>query len=139
MWLLPQWAQCGGILAADGHLAAIVAVPDRDAVPPPQLAADAPILDVLQPVVIDLGEAFRHDLDAAIPHRCQGGFGQRLDLDEPLGGDHRLNDLTTALRARHVERVGFFLDHQPGRAHIRPDFLAAVKAVHARRTARRSR
>ena len=30
-----------------------VAVPDRDAVPPPELAADAPIAQVLHPILVD--------------------------------------------------------------------------------------
>ena len=119
----------GWILAGHGHLAAVVAVPDRDAVPPPKLAGDAPVLDVFQPVVIDLGEALGHDADAPIAHRLQGGFGQRLDAHEPLGGDHRLDDLAAALRARHVERVGLFFDHQPAGAHILPQLLAGFKAV----------
>jgi hypothetical protein len=37
--------------------AKVEAVPDRDLVPPPKLARDAPGLDVLQPVEIDLAVA----------------------------------------------------------------------------------
>ena len=32
------------------HVPARGAIPDRDAVPPPELAADAPVTDVLQPI-----------------------------------------------------------------------------------------
>ena len=120
-----------GVLAGDGLLAAVGAVPDRDAVSPPELARDAPVLDVLQPVVVDLGEALGHDADAPVAHGRQGGVGQRLDAHEPLRGDHRLDDLAAALRARHGQLVGLFAEHQPGGAHIFPELLAAFEAVQA--------
>src|SRR5581483_984170 len=85
--------------AARGHVA-IRAIPDRDAMPPPQLPADAPILDVLEPVVIDLLESFGHNFDSSVFHGFERGLCQRLDLDEPLSRDHRLDDFTAALRAR---------------------------------------
>ena len=119
------------IIALDCHFAAVFTVPDRDAVPPPQLAADAPVLDVFQPVVIHLGEAVGHDLDLALAYNLEGGFCQRLNAYEPLGGDHRLDQLTTALRAWDGHFVRFFFDHQPGLAHILPELLAAGKAFHS--------
>ena len=110
----------GRVLACAGLFAAIGAVPDRDAVPPPQLAGDAPVPDIFQPVEIDLFEAFRDDLDAPIPDGCQGCLGQRRDLDEPLLRDHRLDDLAATLRTRHVERIRLLLDDQPGGFHVLP-------------------
>ena len=50
-----------GSSTGDRHVA-VGAVPDRDAVPPPELAADAPVADVLHPVEVDLGEALGEDL-----------------------------------------------------------------------------
>ncbi len=47
-------------------------------------------------------------------------------------GDHRLDNLTTALRARHVERVRFFFDDQAGGLHVGPQFFAAGKPVQTR-------
>jgi len=38
---------------------------------PPQLAADAPIADVFQPVVIYFRKALGHDLDTPVAHRLQ--------------------------------------------------------------------
>ena len=74
----------GYIFTADRHLAAIVTVPDRDAVPPPELARDAPVMNILQPVHVDLVEAFRHDLHLVIPDRAHSRCCQRQHLDEPL-------------------------------------------------------
>jgi hypothetical protein len=120
-------------VGAGAHLAAaVVTVPDRDAVPPPQLAGDAPVFDVLQPVEIDLLEAFGDDADAPVAHGLQGGFGERFDADEPLLRDHRLDDFAAALGTRHVEGVWLFLDDQTGGAHILPQFFAALEAVETR-------
>jgi hypothetical protein len=86
----------GRVFARHGHVT-IGAIPDRDAMSPPQLTADTPILDVLKPVEVGLLEAFRHDLDASVFHRVETGIGKRLDLHEPLLGDHRLDNFTAAL------------------------------------------
>ena len=70
-----QWRACcavGDILRQldDDPVAVLVgAVPDGDAVAPPELAADAPVADVLHPVQVDALEALRHELDAALLHR----------------------------------------------------------------------
>mmetsp|Transcript_29965 Transcript_29965/g.66349 ORF Transcript_29965/g.66349 Transcript_29965/m.66349 type:complete len:205 (-) Transcript_29965:1398-2012(-) len=71
----------------------------RDAVAPPQLPADAPVLDVLQPVVVDLLKPVRDEADVALLHRLQGGGGQGGHAHKPLLAHQRLNDLTTALGA----------------------------------------
>ena len=74
-----------------------LAVPDRDAVAPPELTADAPILDVLEPVEIGLRPAFRVELDDARSH----GTLRFVDLrvaDEPLFAEARLD--------RHVGAFG---------------------------------
>src|SRR3990170_5780078 len=63
---------------------AFPAVPDGDAVAPPELAADAPVPEVLHPVEIDLDEVLRDDADAPLFHRLDGGLGQGLHLYEPL-------------------------------------------------------
>ena len=59
--------------------------------PPPQLARDAPRLDILKPVVIHLLAAFRHDLGAAFAHSIQRGPNDLGGIDEPLVGQHRLD------------------------------------------------
>ena len=121
----------GGVLARHGHFAAVIAVPHGDAVPPPELAADAPITDVLQPVVIDFGEALRHNAGFSAADGFQRLVGQGLNFDEPLGGDHGFDNLAAALRAGHVERVRLLFDNQVLSAHIFPEFLAALETVHA--------
>ncbi len=86
-----------GLLRRDGHLAAVAAVPDRDPVPPPELARDAPVVDVFEPVQVDALEALRHERHPAIVRRLDCRRCKRRHLDEPLladqGLDHRVAPL----------------------------------------------
>src|SRR5690606_17373350 len=52
-----------GVLDRDDGLLAVAAVPDGDAVAPPDLAADAPVADVLHPVQVGALEAPRDEGD----------------------------------------------------------------------------
>ena len=87
-----------------------LAIPDRDAVAPPELAADAPILDVLEPVEVGLRPAFRVELDDA---RSDGALGF-VDLrvaDEPLFAETRFDRHIGAFGVAHGVLVGLGL-HQ---------------------------
>ena len=121
----------GRIEARGPFVLALAARPHRNAMAPPQLAADAPILDALRvhPVEVDLLEALRDDLDATILHSPISFLGQRLDRHVPLGRDHRLDDLAAALRAWNAGVVWLGLERQPRRFHIGPEFLARFKAI----------
>src|SRR5688500_13298732 len=105
------------------------AIPDRDAMSPPQLAADTPILYILEPVEIGLFETFRHDLDAPVFHSGKTRICKRLDLHEPLGRDHRLDDLSAALCARDGGAVGFGLDDEFCGLHIVPYILTRGESI----------
>ncbi len=118
-----------GVNRGHGLVAAAGARPDRDAVAPPQLAADAPGADIDQPVVPRLHKVVGHDGDAAAMHGGQGHVGHRARVDEPLLADHRLDDLPAALAAGDVERVRLGLDRQPGGLHVGPQALAANEAI----------
>ena len=86
----------------------MVAEPGRDAVPPPDLAGDAPVADILHPVVVGVFPLFRDDPGLAVLHRCQGPFRQRGDLDIPLQRQVRLDHGLAAIAAAH--RHGVVLD-----------------------------
>ena len=75
----------GGIFAGHNGLMAILTIPDRNAMPPPKLPADAPILNVFHPVEKDLGEPLRHEYHFTFLHRFSRLGCQRIHLDEPLG------------------------------------------------------
>mmetsp|Transcript_18696 Transcript_18696/g.44683 ORF Transcript_18696/g.44683 Transcript_18696/m.44683 type:complete len:798 (+) Transcript_18696:625-3018(+) len=118
-------------------LLAVKHVPDGDPVAPPQLPADAPVLDVLQPVVVDLLEALRDDPDVPVGDGLERRLGERLHPHKPLLAHHRLDHLAAALRPWHAGGVGLAADHEALRLHVRPEGLAALVAVHPRVTARR--
>ena len=62
---------------------------------PPQLAADAPVSDVLQPVEVNAGETFRDDFYVTVGHGGVGfagnavGFFVATQIYEPLQTDQR--------------------------------------------------
>ena len=115
MWASPSGALWVG--SADGFVATDVAVarvvePRRNAVAPPELAADAPVLDVLHPVAVGVDPVARHELDAAVFDQLQAAPGQAVHLHEPLVGQVRLDHLAGAVAARHLQPVGLRLDQQ---------------------------
>ena len=120
-----------GIGLRDRHAPAIVAGPGGDAVAPPELAGDAPIMDVLHPVCVDLGEAVGDELDLPVVDHPERFLRQGLHLDEPLGGDERLHIGSAAVAGAHVVGMlgGFFQEAQG--IQIGHDGLAGLIAVHA--------
>ena len=100
------------VIQGDGEVFAQVAVPDGDTVAPPELAADAPITDVVHPVQIDLGEAVGDYADAALGYGTGGGLSHGSYLDEPLLTGRRLDDCVTALAVADGVGEGFCLGEQ---------------------------
>ena len=121
----------GGIFTADVDVAALVAVPRGDLMTPPQLAGDAPVVDVLHPVDIRLGEALGHELDGAVLHHADGFLGQRRHLHEPLGRDQRLHVVVAAVAGAHIVAVRLRLDQIAVGLQIGHHRLAAGVAIHA--------
>ena len=119
----------GGVGAADGHVAAVGAVPHGDLVAPPQLAGDAPVVDVLHP---GLGEAVGDEFDLPVLHHLDGGLGQGLHLHEPLGGDDGLHVVVAAVAGAHVVLVGLHLHQIALLLQIGHDGLPGLVPVHAR-------
>jgi hypothetical protein len=89
--------------AADVDIALGV-VPGRDAVAPPELAADAPVLDVAHPGEVGVLPVVRHE--AMRPSStARWPVGQRSSLHVPLVGQEGLDDGAGAVAARHHELV----------------------------------
>ena len=120
-----------GRLAGHQDLAAILAVPGRDAVAPPELARDAPVADVVHPLVIGLGAVLGSELDAAVLDGADGRLGQRLGLDEPLGGDERLDGGLAALALAQAHLVRLDLLEQAEGVEVGDHALAGLEAVQA--------
>ena len=93
---------------------AVCVVPRRDAVPPPQLARDAPVLQVFHPVVVGVFPVVRHELDAAIAHGVERGLGEfghafvAGQVHEPLVGEVGLDDDAAAVAVGAFQGVRFY-------------------------------
>ena len=59
---------------------------------PPELARDAPVVDVRHPLEVGLGPVLGHEADSAVLDCLDGLRGQRTDAHEPLRRDERLDD-----------------------------------------------
>src|SRR5256886_4127344 len=88
----PTGGALGRVLARDDRLAARLARPDGDAVAPPELARDAPVADVLHPREVRVLPLLRDEARATVAHGRERRTRERLDLDEPLPRDERLDD-----------------------------------------------
>ncbi len=131
-----------GVGLAAGHvdLAGLV-VPRRDLVAPPELAADAPVLDVVHPLVVGVDPVLGHELHLAGGHGIDGLLGDRLARrvalahlahgDEPLVRQHGLDHLARAGADGDHEFVLPGLDQGTGGLQVGHDGLAGHEAVHA--------
>ena len=114
---------------------AVRVVPRRDAMPPPQLARDAPVLQVFHPVVVGVFPVFRHELDAAAAHGVQRRAGQFFhalgagEIHKPLVGEVRLDDDAAAVAVGAFQGVRFYFFQQSGAIEVSNDFVARHPAV----------
>src|SRR5689334_20425883 len=83
-------------------------MPRRNAVSPPQLPRDAPVVDVVHPIQINSAVIFRDNGDLARLDRRGSAVRHRPDLDEPLRGKPRLNDSAAAIALTECQRMIFF-------------------------------
>ena len=119
MFLLPQWA----------HSVASVRETVISPQSAPELAGDAPVVHVLHPVEIGLGEALGHELDAPVLDDVDGLLRQRLHLHKPLRARQRLHHGAAAIAAAHVVAVGLHLHEIALLLQIGHDRLAGLVAV----------
>ena len=113
-----------------------IVVPRGNAVPPPELPRDAPVLDVVDPVQVRRQPLARARTGRGRLVRCPGRRGRRrrrqgtgpgsscpertdasaapgLHRDEPLVGQHRLDDFAGAAASRHDHPVRLLADDEP--------------------------
>ncbi|MNE52019.1 hypothetical protein D3C80_1466750 [compost metagenome] len=97
---------------------------------PPQLAGNTPVTYIFDPVQIGFLKTVRHEVDAVAVLLCRdGGFGQRLHLNEPLGGQVRLNHCAGALAVSNLVHMVLNGDQNTLLLQISNDILAAFAAV----------
>ena len=98
---------------------------------PPQLARDAPVVDVVHPVQINLFVVFRDDGDLAAFDGLDRFLRQRLNFDEPLLGEAGLDNSPAAVAFAEGERVIFFGHEKSLLLQIGEDALAGFVAIKA--------
>ena len=124
-----------GFVAADEDLA-VLAVPGGYPVPPPELAADAPVLDVAHPLEIGRRPVFGNEAHPSVLHRGDGGLGQGCGAYVPLVGHEGLQHGLRAVPPRNG--VAVLVDARqrpllPERFHHRLAGIEAVQADECRR------
>ena len=108
----------------------LAAIPHRNAVPPPKLATDAPILQAAHPVVVSLRPALRIKL-----HRSVGDAGPSGILagifQKPLLGKTRLDRHIGALAEADFVFVILRLGKRPHFLELGRSGFAGFKTIHA--------
>ena len=128
--LLPTFGRC--LVRAHAHLLTVRPVPDRNAVAPPQLPRDAPVVHVVDPGEPARLQAGGMNHRVAVTYRVAGGLRQRFHANPPLQRQPRFDRLTAALRVADAVQIGTLLLDDP--ALGRQGFThrdTGVEAVHA--------
>ena len=108
----------------DLHMPAFFAVVSGNAMSPPKLTGNAPILDVFHPIKVDFGKTIGDKFGFFLAHGLNCGFGERLHLDEPLLGNDRLDRAVAAIAMPDVVSIILYLDHEAARLQVGDDDLA---------------
>ena len=94
---------------------AVVVVPCRDAVTPPQLTGDTPVLNVAHPGEVHVFVLLRHELNVAVLDRFNRRFSQHVGTYVPLIGEHRFDNDAAAVAVWYGQIVRFNLVQQAQR------------------------
>ena len=98
---------------------------------PPQLPRDAPVVNVRHPVHVRLLVHGRRELDMPLFHGGDGFVGERLNFEEPLHGQPRLDHGAAALRGGDGKRVVLDLDQQAKCVEVGDDAFSRHIPIHA--------
>ena len=122
--VMPRGGGLGlGLLHGDEDLA-VRSVPGRDLMAPPELARDAPGLDVAHPLEVGRGPLLRHEDGLALLHRGDGGLGELGRVDVPLIRQPGLDDHIRPVAMGHRQVMRLDLLDQPRRLEILHHLLA---------------
>ena len=100
-----------------------------DPVSPPQLTRNAPVADVVHPMLVDFHPSLGMELDRSVLHHAQGRLGKRLHAHKPLVREIRLDDRMAPVTLADVDRVLLRLDDQPLLIEGFDDRLARIEPV----------
>ncbi len=98
---------------------------------PPQLAADAPVLDIAHPGEVHVLVLLGHELDTAVFHGSDGRFCQGLGGNVPLVGQPRFDDRAGAVALRYFQRVVVDAHQQALGVQVGNNLLAGDETIEA--------
>ena len=108
----------------------LTAIPDRNTVPPPKLATDAPVLQAAHPVIVRLRPAFGVKFHRAIGDTIARLFLTRV-LEEPLLRQSRFDRDVSSLAKPDIVFVVLRLGQRAHLLKSRGGGLAGLEAIHA--------
>ncbi|OPZ05246.1 MAG: hypothetical protein BWZ08_02540 [candidate division BRC1 bacterium ADurb.BinA292] len=103
------------------------AVENRNPMPPPELAADAPVAHVFHPVVVDVRVMLRHEPHPPRAHRLHRRLAQRPHPHEPLLAQVGLHHAARPIVVSDRVNMILNLDQQTLRLQVRHDPLARLR------------
>ncbi len=110
---------------------AVRPIPGRNLMAPPDLARDAPGLDVFHPIEERRLPLRRHEHGFLLAHRRDRRLRQRLGVDVPLVGEERLEHRAGAVAVRHHVRRRLDLFQEAAGLEVLDDALARREAIEA--------
>ena len=116
-------------LGEDGRPIGSPDVIDGQAMAPPELATDAPVVDASQPVEPDLLEAIGNDRQLLLLDSSDGSLGHAVHLEEPLLRQQRLDHFARPLRDGNPLGVLLLANHESLLLHVCPKLLATLESV----------
>src|SRR5690606_26429482 len=105
--------------------------PGGNAMPPPELARDAPGLDVAHPFIIGVGPFLGHEFRLARLHRTNGRLSQRRGISEPLVREQRLDNNARAIAVRDRMRMRLDFFEKAERLYLGDDFFPRLEPLKA--------
>src|SRR5215211_1223443 len=113
-----------------GHNLPFRAIPDGDAVPPPELTRDVPVVDVFEPPDRLAAPGIGVDGDLHILQRIYGGLCELLHRDPPLLGEPRLYYRPAPVAVPDPVRIIPYLAKQTLLAQAGDDSFLRLLAAH---------
>ena len=125
----PGFLQC--LVCVEGHyVTALGQIPGRNALAPPELARDAPVLDIFHPVTVGVLVFFGNELDFIFQDGLRRRTGELLHREKPLHRELGLDRYAGTFGITYVIGVVFGFLQQAGRVEILFDLFAQGEALH---------
>ena len=98
---------------------------------PPELATDAPILDIFEPVAICVFIFSRVEFDVVVHHWSESDFGKMLHFEEPLHREFWFDRYISTLRTANFVSVVLNFFEETSSFEVDNNLFAHIETVHA--------